>query len=338
MHTSIDMDTDGRKFYHVRMANTPRIAIPGDDPPQLAGSPHLDRLRARGEVVLHLDRPADDAEKIRRAQGAICMINSRSAVKWPGSVLRQLPDLRMITVVGIGTDSIDIAAAKELGIAVCNIPGLTAPIVAEHALALMLAAARRVVFQTDQLRKGVWKTAFSTVLRGKLLGIIGAGPIALATARLAQAIGMRVQGWTFHPSKERSEQIGIPLVPFDELLRTSDVVSLHVKLTEQTRGMIGGKEIAVMKPGALLVNTARGAIIDSAALVDALNRGHLAGAGIDVFDVEPLPADHPLLRCEQVVLTPHVADQNPEGFEILNRGAVDNVLAFLDGKPINRVV
>jgi D-3-phosphoglycerate dehydrogenase len=320
------------------MANAVRIAIPGDDPPQLQGSPHLTRLRERGEVVMYTDRPADDAEKLRRAAGAICLINSRSAVKWPGLLLKQLPKLRMITVCGIGTDSIDTAAAKELGIIVCNIPGLTAPIVAEHALALMLATARRVVFQTTQLRKGTWKTPDNLFLRGRTLGILGVGPIGAAMAQLAKAIGMRVQAWTFNPTPERAAQLGFPFVALDELLRTSDVVSIHVKLTEQTRGLIGKREIGLMKRGALLVNTARGAIVDTAALIEALHAGHLGGAGIDVFETEPLPGDHPLLQCEQVVLTPHVADQNPEGFEILNRGAVDNVLAFLDGAPIHRVV
>jgi phosphoglycerate dehydrogenase-like enzyme len=316
----------------------PLISIPGDDPPQLQASPHLERLRGCGEVAIYLDRPADDAEKLRRVGGATCLINSRGAVKWPGNLLRQLPDLRMITVCGIGTDPIDCATAKELGIIVCNIPGLTAPIVAEHALALMLATTRRLCFQTTQLRQGIWKTPDNVVLRGRTLGILGVGPIGAETARLAQAIGMRVQAWTFHPSQERSQQLGIPFVERDELLRTSDVVSIHVKLTDQTRGMIGPREIALMKPGAFLVNTARGAVVDTPALVAALNSGHLGGAGIDVFDIEPLPADDPLLLCEQVVLTPHVADQNPEGMEILNRGAVDNVLAFLDGKARNRVV
>jgi D-3-phosphoglycerate dehydrogenase len=319
------------------MSTPIRIVIPGDDPPQLQGTMHLDRLRQAGDVAIYLDRPADDAEKLRRAAGATCILNSRGAVKWTGHLLRQLPGLKMITVTGIGTDAIDLAAARELGIIVCNIPGQTAPIVAEHALALMLATARRVVFQTTQLRKGIWKTPDNIVLAGKTLGILGVGPIGAHTARLAQAIGMRVQAWTFTPTPERSRQLGIPFVDRDELLRTSDVVSIHVKLTDQTRGLIGAREIALMKPGALLVNTARGAIVDSTALVAALNAGHLGGAGIDVFEQEPLPPDHPILSCDQIVLTPHVADQNPQGMEILNRGAVDNVLAYVAGKPINRV-
>jgi phosphoglycerate dehydrogenase-like enzyme len=326
------------KSYHVPMNMPLRIAIPGDDPPQLQGSPHLDRLRERCDVILHTDRPADDAEKLRRVAGAICIINSRSAVKWPGHLLRQLPGLRMITVCGIGTDAIDTAAAKQLGIIVCNIPGLTAPIVAEHALALMLAAARRVCFQTTQLRRGVWKTPDNIFLYGKTLGILGAGPIGAQMGRLAHAIGMNVHAWTFNPTPDRALQLGFPFVPLDELLQTSDVVSIHVKLTDQTRNLIGTRELGLMKRGALLLNTARGAIVDTPALVQALNAGQLGGAGIDVYDIEPLPADHPLLTCEQVVLTPHVADQNAEGMEILNRVAVDNVLAFLDGTPCNRVV
>lgn len=317
---------------------TVRIAIPGDDPPQLQDSAHLRRLESYGAVTLYRDRPASDEEKIRRVQGARCMINSRGAVKWPGAVLRQLPELRMITVCGIGTDSIDLATAKELGIIVCNIPGQTAPIVAEHALSLMFAAARQAWFQTDLVKRGGWKTGFNLYLRGKTLGVIGAGSIGAEMIRLGAAVGMQVQAWTFHPTPERSRQLDVPFVTLDELLRSSDVISVHVKLTDATRDLIGRREIALMKPGALFVNTARGAIVDNVALAEALQSGHLAGAGIDVFDVEPPPPDHPLLRCEQVVLTPHVADQNSEGMEVLNRGAVDNVIAYLEGRPQNRVV
>jgi len=311
----------------------PLIVIPGDDPVQVAGSPHLERLRPFGEVVLYRDRPRDDAEKIRRAAEAEVLINSRSAVKWPGTLLRQLPKLRFITVCGIGTDAIDLAAARELGVVVSNIPGRTAAIVAEHALALMLAVARKLAFQTAELKAGRWTNADMIYLGGKTLGVIGTGAIGRRMIELGRAIGMHVIAWTFHPSHERAAELGVEFVELDDLLRRSDVVSVHVKLTPESRSLIGRRELALMKPSSILVNTARAAIVDSGAMIDALRGGQLAGAGLDVFDTEPLPADHPILRCEQVVLTPHNADQTPEGFDILNGGVVDNVIAFFEGRP-----
>lgn len=314
------------------------IVIPGDYPPQLQGSPHLERLKKYGEVTLYTDRPATIQEKVRRARDAVCLINSRGAVKWPGEVLRQLPTLKMIAVCGIGTDAIDLEAARELGIVVSNLPGRTAPIVAEHALGLMFAVAKRAWFQTNELKCGRWTMLDNITLRGGTLGLVGAGSIAAEMAKLAAAIGMKVVAWTFRPSSERAAQLGVRFVALDELLAGSDVVSVHLKLTDQSRGLIGARELAMMNPGSILVNTARGPILDTAALVAALREGRLAGAGIDVYDEEPLPPRHPLLGCDQVVLTPHNADQTPEGMDLLNGGAVDNVIAFLEGRPRNRVV
>lgn len=319
-------------------ASRPTIVVPGDDPPQIQGSSHLDRLQSHGDVRLYTDRPANEAEQVQRTLGATCLINSRSSVKWPGHVLRQLPELRMIAVCGIGTDAIDLATAREMGITVCNLPGQTAPIVAEHAVGLMFAVAKRAWFQTNELKQGRWTRGDNVYLRGKTLGLIGAGNIAAQVARLGAAIGMKVVAWTAHPTVERAAALGVEFLPLDDVLRRCDVLSLHVPLTETTRGLIGARELALLKPGALLVNTARGPVVDTAALAAALDSGRLAGAGVDVFDVEPLPADSPLLRCEQVVLTPHNADQTPEGVELLNAGVVDNVIAFLDGQPRNRVV
>ncbi len=309
------------------------IVIPGDDPVQIAGSPHLERLRAYGEVVLYRDRPAGDEEKVRRAAEATVLINSRSAVKWPASVLSRLPRLRFVTVAGIGIDAIDLDAARAQGVVVSNIPGRTASIVAEHALALMLAAARRLPAQTAELRAGRWTNLDMTYLGGRTLGVVGAGSIGARMMELGRAIGMRVIAWTFRPSAERAARLGVEFVSLDELLRCSDVVSLHLKLTPQSRGLIGRRELALMKPGGILVNTARGAIVDADALVESLRSGHLGGAALDVYDIEPLPPDHPIRRCDQVVLTPHNADQTPEGMDILNGGAVDNVIAFLEGRP-----
>src|SRR5262245_7894346 len=241
------------------------IVIPGDDPPQLQGSPHLERLKSHGEVILHADRPPTAEDQVRRAGNAVCLINSRGAVKWPGEVLRRLPRLKMITTCGIGTDAIDLGAAGELGIVVCNLPGQTAPIVAEHALGLMLAVARRAWFHTNELKSGRWTSRDMVYLRGKTLGLVGAGSIAAETARLGKAIGMEVLAWSFHPTPERAARLGVTFVSLEELLSRADVVSLHVKLTGESRGLIGEEQIGRMKPGAMLINTARGPIVDSRA-------------------------------------------------------------------------
>lgn len=319
------------------MAKQPLIVVPGDQPVQLAGSPHLERLRPYGEVALYSTRPAGDAEQLTRVRDAQVMINSRGAVKWPGHLLKQLPRLRFITVCGIGTDSIDLETAREQGIIVSNIPGMTAAVVAEHALALMLAASKRVSYQTAELRAGRWIGMNNVYLRGKTAGVIGTGAIGVKMIELCRALGMDVAAWTFNPSAERERKLGVRFLELDELLRVSDVVTVHLKLTPESRHLIGARELSLMKPGSLLVNTARGAIVDTAALVESLDSGQLGGAGLDVYDTEPLPANDPLLDCEQVVLTPHSADQTPEGYDLLNQGVVDNVIAFLEGRPRNIV-
>jgi D-3-phosphoglycerate dehydrogenase len=314
------------------------IVIPGDEPPQLQGSPHLERLKQLAEVILYADRPLSLEEKVRRLQGADCLLNSRGAVKWPREALARLPRLKMISVCGIGTDAIDLTYAKERGIIVSNIPGRTASIVAEHALALLFAVARRAWYQTHELKQGRWSRLDNVFLNGKTLGIIGMGSIGAAMARLGRAIGMNVLAWTFNPTDARAAELGVPFVSLEALLRGSDALSIHVKLTEQSRHLIDARAISLMKRGALFVNTARAGVVDTAALVAALRSGHLGGAGLDVFDEEPLPPNHPLLSCDHVVLTPHNADQTSEGMDILNGGAVDNVIAYLEGRPQNQVV
>lgn len=316
----------------------PIIVIPGDEPIQMAGSPHLDRLHAVGEVRLHGDRPLDSADKIRRCREADILINSRGSVKWPGEVLRELPKLKLISLCGIGADCIDLDATKALGIIVSNIPGRTAGLVAEHALALLFGCARQLVQHTNELKAREWIRRDLLLLRGKTLGVLGTGAIGREMIRLAKAVGMNVVAWSFHPQRELEQQLGFQYVERDELLSAADAISIHVKLTDDSRGMLGRAELQKLKPGCILINTARGAIVDTAALVELLHSGHLGSAGLDVFDIEPLPADHPLLDCPRVILTPHVADQTPEGMDILNGGAVDNVIAFLKGQPQNIVL
>jgi len=315
-----------------------KIVVPGDAPPQIQGSPHLERLKPYGDVEVYTDRPETAEEKVRRAEDADILINSRGMVKWHADVLPYLPKLKLISLCSIGTDMIALDAAKKRGIVVCNQPGRTAPIVAEHSFGLMFALAKRAAFMTAGMKAGEWHRMDNVYLQGKTLGIVGTGHIGSEMARLAKSIGMNVIAWTYHPSAKRVKQLGIRYVSFEDLLRMSDVVSLHVKLTDDSFHLIGERELALMKPNALLINVARGQIIDTDALVHALNSGHLGGAAIDVYEQEPPPADHPLLTCEQVILTPHCADMTPEGVDLLNEGAVDNIISFLEGNPKNVVV
>ena len=314
-----------------------QIVVPGDEPVQIAGSSHLERLSDYGDVVLYDARPESSEEKIERVKDADVIMNTRGAVTWGEQEFSQLPKLKMITTCSIGTDMFDLEAAKKRGIVICNQPGRTAPVVAEHMFGLMFAVAKRASYLTTEMKKGGWPRRDNMMLQGKTLGIIGTGNIGAEMARLARAIGMEVIAWTFHPSSERAEKLGVRFVELDALFENSDVVSLHVALTDDTRGMVGEAELERMKPGALLLNGARGAVVDTDALANALNSGHIGGAGIDVYEEEPTPPDHPLFACEQVVLTPHCADMTPEGVDLLNSGAVENVIAFLEGRTQNAV-
>lgn len=319
------------------MAQRVKIVVPGDDPKQIAGSANLARLEAYGDVVIFDTRPSGTEEKIERAKDAEIIINSRGAVTWRAAELRALPKLRMITTCSIGTDMIDLAVAKDLGIVVSNQPGRTAPAVAEHMFGLMFAVAKRAAFQTAEVKAGRWTRKLNIMLQGKQLGIVGTGAVGAEMARLGRAIGMDVIAWTFNPSPERAARLGVRFVELDELLRSADVVSLHVKLTDQSHHLIGTRELALMKDDAILLNGARGDVVDMAALRTTLLDGRLTGAGLDVYPQEPLAADDPILDCPQTVLTPHAADWTAEATELLNEGAVDNVIAFLDGQPQNNV-
>ena len=313
-----------------------KIVVPGDQPIQIAGSPHLEKLEPYGDVTLYSDRPESSAEKVKRAEDAEVIMNTRGAVTWGEEEFKLLPKLKIISLCSIGTDMIDLVAARERGITVCNLPGRTAPVVAEHIFGMLFALSKRAAFFTSAMKGGGWPRKNNLMLQGKVLGVIGTGAIGTEMARLARAIGMEVVAWTFNPSQERGDKLGVRYVELDELLQACDVVSLHVALTDKTRGMIGKRELGLMKPGALLVNGARAAVVDTAALVEALNSEHLGGTAVDVYEQEPPPADHPLFACEQVVLTPHCADMTPEGVELLNSGVVENVLEFLEGRPQNQ--
>lgn len=315
----------------------PRVVIPADSPPLVGASPCLAQLDEIADVVLYRDRPADDQGKVRRVSEADILLNSRGSLKFPREVLQQLPRLKMIAVCGIGYDAIDLPTATEQGIFVCNVPGRTATVVAEHALGLMFAVARNIAFQTLELKAGRWRGDLGVSLTGRQIGVIGTGNIGCEMIRLCRAVGMKPVAWSLHPDPAKAARLGFEYVTLEQLLKTSDVVSLHTRLSDQTRGLMNPERFAMMKRGSILINTARGAMVETDALVEALESGHLFGAGLDVYDEEPLRADHPILQCARVVLTPHTADTTQEGLDVLTLGCIDNIRAFLNGKPQNVV-
>jgi putative membrane-bound dehydrogenase-like protein len=201
----------------------------------------------------------------------------------------------------------------------------------------ILSTSKPDTLAVAELKAGRWRGDLGISLTGKRLGVIGTGNIGCEVIRLAKAIGLDVVAWTLHPDEDKAARLGFRYVSLDDLLQSSDAVSLHTRLSDQTRGLIGARELSMMKLSAILINTSRGVVVDTAALVTALESGRLFGAGLDVYDQEPLPADHPILRCEQVVLTPHTADQTQEGLDALTQGCIDNISAWLAGTPTNVV-
>lgn len=257
------------------------------------------------------------------------------------AVLEAAPHCQVVARYGVGLDNIDVARAGELGILVTNVPRFCEDEVAEHALALILALTRNVVRFARQTSGGDWNNAaFGSMrrLRGQVLGLIGYGSLGRALAGRARALGMDVAVFSRTPLNDPHADRVMLATSLDELLARCDVVSLHVPLTEATRGMIGARELALMKPGALLINTSRGAVVDADALAQAVSGGHLGGAGIDVMAAEPPPRDHPLLALDRVIVTPHAAFFSAESTLALQHGAAGAVTDVLVGRmPANLV-
>ncbi|MFI5246109.1 MAG: phosphoglycerate dehydrogenase [Gemmatimonadales bacterium] len=296
------------------------------------GSAAEARLRALGEVAVFAERGAEDeAELIRRIGGARAVVNIRAYSKFTGRVLAACPRLRLISVWGTGTDNVDLAACGARGVAVENTPGVNAHAVAEHTLALILSVTRAIPTMDAAVRAGQWPRRLLTQLEGKTLGLVGLGAIGSRVASLARPFGVQLLVSTWGPDRGRAALAGARHVPLETLLRESDIVSLHMRLTDETRGMLGRAEFALMKPSAFLVNTARAALVDRMSLIDALQHGRIAGAALDVFHQEPVAADDPLLSLPNVVLTPHDAGMTPEVIDLGLQEAVGNVARFLSG-------
>jgi D-3-phosphoglycerate dehydrogenase len=310
-----------------------RISIPDDSPPVLATSAAFDALKARAELDYHDSLPGSEDALVERMGAADVALNIRASSRFTARVFAACPRLRLVSVWGTGTDHVDLAGAARHGIAVTNTPGVSARSIAEHALTLLFAMARRIPEMDAATRRGEWPRGRSIELYGKTCGVVGYGAIGRHFARLAAAVGMRVLVWTMHPARYP----GVEFVALDEIYGTSDVVSLHLRLSPETESFVGAAQFARMKPGAILINTARGAIVHQQALLEALGSGRIGGAGLDVFATEPLPPNHPLAQSGNVVLTPHCAGVTPEALEARLAMAVENIWNFLAGRPRNLV-
>ena len=271
------------------------------------------------------------AERLREFE-VVCAMRERTP--FPRELLERLPNLRLLVTTGMRNASIDTEAATDLGVLVCGTDGGPTNPPAELNWGLILALARHIHQEDSATRAGHWGTTLGPSLEGKVLGVLGLGRLGAAVAKVGVAFEMSVIAWSRNLTQERAAQHGAILVSKDELFRQSDIVSVHVQLSERTLGLVGARELALMKPTALLINTARGPIVDEAALIDALRNGTIAGAGLDVFDQEPLPADHPFLQMDNTLLTPHLGYATPEQLSIRYQGTVEDIGAFLEGSPI----
>ncbi|GEK79079.1 phosphoglycerate dehydrogenase [Agrococcus baldri] len=290
------------------------------------------RVRDAGHETRHAPlvgaRPA--AELIGLLEGVHGVIAGSDP--FTAEVLRAAPELRVIARTGVGFDAIDVAVATELGIAVCNAPGVNRQSVAEHTFALMLAHARRLGAVLASTRAGRWERPAGTELAGETLGVVGLGAIGAAVARIGDAFGMRVVAHDPFVDAARASELGVELLPLEALAEQARYISLHLALTDATRGIVDAELLARMRPDAVVINTARGPIIDQAALVDALQAGTIGGAALDVVEHEPLAQDHPLRTLDSVILTPHIGGSTAQARARSARVAAASVLEALRGE------
>ncbi len=308
-----------------------KTVVPDDSPPLFSGHRDLERLRQIGELVVYDTRVSSSDDLAERLCGAIAAINVRAYSHFDAPLLDRLPELEIISISGTGTDNADLVTAADRGIVVCNTPGANAAAVAELCFGLLLAVVRGI--PQSQRRFLEWYHHNGPELEGKTLGLLGLGLIGQRVARMAHGFNMRVVSWSFHQDPERAAKFGVELVERDDLFRQSDFISIHLRNTPEAAKMVGAREIELMKPSSFLVNTARGAIVDEAALADALRRRRIAGAALDVFTVEPQTAASPFLGLDNVVLSPHSGGTSFESNERSIIMPIDNILNYLAGKP-----
>jgi phosphoglycerate dehydrogenase-like enzyme len=279
----------------------------------------------------HLGGP-DNVVKALQGFNVVCAMRERTP--FPRAVIEKLPDLKLLITTGLRNASIDVAAAKERGVVVCGTPSVGNP-TSGIAIGLMLELTRRIGYENARMKAGVpWQSTIGMDLEGQTLGVLGLGKLGTRTANIAKAFGMKVIAWSQNLTPEKCKEADVEYVSKEDLFRQADFITIHVILSQRSRGLVGAKEIALMKPTAYLINTSRGPIIDEAAMLAALRDKKIGGAGLDVFDVEPLPVDHPLRKMDNVVLTPHLGYVATQNYRAYFAGVVDDIRAFIDGKPV----
>jgi phosphoglycerate dehydrogenase-like enzyme len=292
------------------------------------------KVTGDADVTVFNERLGDEAAVARALQGfgIVCLMRERTP--FPRSLIEKLPDLKLIVTTGLKNASIDVAAAKERGILVCGTEGAKHP-TAELAIGLMIDLARHISEENARMKAGeAWQASIGADLFGHTLGIVGLGNLGQRVAKVGQAFGMKVIAWSQNLTPERCAEHGVSYATKADLFQQSDFISIHMVLSDRSRGLISATDLGMMKPTAYIINTSRGPIIDETALIAALKNKAIAGAGLDVFDTEPLPRDHALRTLPNVVITPHLGYVTQDGYRAFYGGTVEAIRAFLDGKPI----
>jgi phosphoglycerate dehydrogenase-like enzyme len=294
-------------------------------------------VRARGiEIAVERFPFADADDVVRSLADSEIVAAMRERTPFPRSIVDRLPKLKLLITTGMRNASFDMAALRDRGVTVCGTggPGGGNEDTAELAWGLILGAARRIAEDHAFMRHGGWQTRIGHRVAGKTLGLLGLGRLGSAVARVGLAFGMKAIAWSQNLTAEKAAEQGVERVEKDELFRRADILSVHLVLSDRSRGLVGAREIGLMKPTSILVNTSRGPICDTAAVIEALKGGRLAYAGLDVYDQEPLPLNHPLRTAPNVILTPHIGYVTEENYRSSYPQIVENILGYLDGKPI----
>lgn len=310
-----------------------RVAVLDDYNGAAAHSADWQRLSAIAAVTFFNDHLTDQRQLAVRLRDFEVVVIERERTPFRRDLLAALPALRLLIATGPVNWSIDFACAAERGITVCGTEAVQT-YTPELTLGLLLALARRIVAEDRVVRAGGWQAGVGCSLNGKTLGLVGLGRVGRMVATLAQPFGMNIVAWSQNLTDDAAASVGVRRIGKDELLATADFVSLHVVLSERTRGIIGAAELSRMKRSAFLVNTSRGPLVDEAALIAALTERTIAGAALDVFDVEPLPPAHPFRTLDNVIVTPHVGYITDEQCRLFYGQVVENILAYVAGKPI----